>query len=440
VSYKGTVINYLYYSDSQIFNELQEMINDMIHSFIVEIVQNAVSVPVIITDSDTSHILAYGNISEKFIPVDEKKSVQNYVQEKMSENVPIQISLNPKTSGLIFYQDSVLISELMYYPLMLLIISVLLALIAYFTLRSFEKHEKENYDSFLDMLYGKFGVSITEKFLKPYNEKLYACNLNLLDVEAMGRFFPYANLNEIIQNMRKSNNDSYNNDFLYPKEGAAVFVRHLLNGLNPDLVHLGEEVRSIDIDQKTVVTESNTYHYDYLISSLPLNSFIRLIGKENLLEEHPLSFNQVLVLNLGFDKPSIDRDIHWIYIPSPDTNFYRAGFYNNIIGSEKLSMYIEIGYGMEEIITSEIIEQQLEQTLDNLHRIGIIQDHKLVDWQALVMSPAYVHITKDSNQFVKQLMNELSEHQIYTIGRYGQWKYCSIEDCMVDAAEVSKRI
>ena len=102
VSYKGTVINYLYYSDSQIFNELQEMINDMIHSFIVEIVQNAVSVPVIITDSDTSHILAYGNISEKFIPVDEKKSVQNYVQEKMSENVPIQISLKPKTSGLIF--------------------------------------------------------------------------------------------------------------------------------------------------------------------------------------------------------------------------------------------------------------------------------------------------------------------------------------------------
>ena len=119
------------------------MINDMIHSFIVEIVQNAVSVPVIITDSDTSHILAYGNISEKFIPVDEKKSVQNYVQEKMSENVPIQISLNPKTSGLIFYQDSVLISELMYYPLMLLIISILLALIAYFTLRSFEKHEKD---------------------------------------------------------------------------------------------------------------------------------------------------------------------------------------------------------------------------------------------------------------------------------------------------------
>ena len=63
----------------------------------------------------------------------------------------------------------------------------------------FNKKEKSNYDSFLDMLYGKFGKSIVEKFLKPYNEKLYACDLNKLDKDAMGRFFPYANINQIIK-------------------------------------------------------------------------------------------------------------------------------------------------------------------------------------------------------------------------------------------------
>ena len=31
------------------------------------------------------------------------------------------------------------------------------------------------------MLYGKFGVSIVEKFLRPYNEKLYAVDLRKLD-------------------------------------------------------------------------------------------------------------------------------------------------------------------------------------------------------------------------------------------------------------------
>ena len=56
----------------------------------------------------------------------------------------------------------------------------------------FNKEEKDKYDSFLDMLYGKFGKSTVEKFLKPYNEKLYACDLQTLDTDAMGRFFPYA--------------------------------------------------------------------------------------------------------------------------------------------------------------------------------------------------------------------------------------------------------
>ncbi|MFR8622312.1 hypothetical protein [[Ruminococcus] torques] len=80
------------------------------------------------------------------------------------------------------------------------------------------KKKKEDYDSFLDMLYGKFGKSIVEKFLKPYNEKLYAVDLKTLDKDAMGRFFPYADIPAIIDNM-KANKDStsYNNSFLYPK-------------------------------------------------------------------------------------------------------------------------------------------------------------------------------------------------------------------------------
>ena len=49
----------------------------------------------------------------------------------------------------------------------------------------FHKEEKEEYDNFLDMLYGKFGKSIVEKFLKPYNEKLYAVDLTTLDKDAM---------------------------------------------------------------------------------------------------------------------------------------------------------------------------------------------------------------------------------------------------------------
>src|ERR1700742_350272 len=54
--------------------------------------------------------------------------------------------------------------------------------------------------SFKEMLYARFGRSIAEKFLVPYNEKLYACDLGTLDKDAMGRFFPHANVTDVVRN------------------------------------------------------------------------------------------------------------------------------------------------------------------------------------------------------------------------------------------------
>ena len=52
-------------------------------------------------------------------------------------------------------------------------------------------------DNFKQMLYARFGRAIAEKFLIPYNEKLYATDLATLDKDAMGRFFPHADLTDI---------------------------------------------------------------------------------------------------------------------------------------------------------------------------------------------------------------------------------------------------
>lgn len=56
-----------------------------------------------------------------------------------------------------------------------------------------------------------------------------------------------------------------------------------------------------------------------------------------------LSYNKVLVFNLGFNKKSKYTKEHWFYIPDKNVNFYRIDFYDNILDADKLSMYIEIG-------------------------------------------------------------------------------------------------
>ncbi len=76
-----------------------------------------------------------------------------------------------------------------------------------------EGAEKAPETNFKEMLYARFGRGIAEKFLIPYNEKLYACDLATLDKDAMGRFFPHADLTDIVRNMRVANNASYNASF-----------------------------------------------------------------------------------------------------------------------------------------------------------------------------------------------------------------------------------
>ena len=99
-------------------------------------------------------------------------------------------------------------------------------------------------------------------------------------------------------------------------------------------------------------------------------------------------------------------------------------------------MYIEIGFKEDAIID---LEKQLELTLENLKKCGIISDHQLVAHKALIINPGYVHITKQSNEKVNDFRKMIAEDGIYTIGRYGKWTYCSIEDCMIDAMELANK-
>lgn len=303
----------------------------------------------------------------------------------------------------------------------------------------FNKTEKDNYENFLDMLYGKFGKSIVEKFLKPYNEKLYACDLNSLDTEAMGRFFPYANISQIINTMKESYGSSYNNTFMYPENGAMSFLNKMYNNLDKTRVKLNTSIVSINYENKTAITSNNEeIQYEYLINTIPLNHFLNLTESEEDKDlNNSLSYNKVLVFNLGFEKKS-DFDEHWIYFPDKEINFYRVGFYDNILNSDRLSLYIEIGYNKKD--TNIDVKDQLNKTLENLTKVGIVKDNKLVSYSTILMDPAYVHIQSDTNEQVENWREKRKNDNVYSIGRYGGWTYCSMEDVMIAAKELAETI
>jgi protoporphyrinogen oxidase len=303
------------------------------------------------------------------------------------------------------------------------------------------KEEKDNYDNFLDMLYGKFGNATVEKFLRPYNEKLYAVDLKKLDTDAMGRFFPYADLDAIIRNMKKEKSNSYNDTFLYLKKGTQYFIDKLYSKLDKNNISFNTEVNNIDIENKFVLTnKGEKIYYQNLINTTPLNVFFRSLNNEQTDKiVDAMSYNKVLVFNLGFDTPSARyKDEHWVYFPDKKLNFYRIGFYNNILRTDKLSVYVEIGYSKDQVIDTK---KELTDTLSNMKKVGIIgEEHKLIDYSSVIMDPAYVHISHETDAVIQNKISELNDKNVFTLGRYGKWTYSSMEDCMVWAEELSTRI
>ncbi len=291
--------------------------------------------------------------------------------------------------------------------------------------------------NFGDMLVRRFGRGIAERFLVPYNEKLYATDLSRLDVDAMGRFFPHADIGDVIRNMKSPDNGSYNSSFTYPRGGAIEYVKAFLVDLPPETISFQERLVSIDPSTRTATTNKRTITFDKLVSSAPLDKLVTMCGLP--FDSAAFTYNRVLVFNLGFDRKG-PGGVHWMYFPDRAVSFYRVGFYDNIFGDDRMSLYIEIGRPKDGVLDEAEIARLKERVLADLTREKIIDGHQLVASHQVVMDPAYVHITKGSLAEVARLRPILAAAGIYPVGRYGGWTYCSIEDNILETRALAKTL
>lgn len=282
--------------------------------------------------------------------------------------------------------------------------------------------------SFTDYVKNKLGNAICDKFIIPYNQKLYACDLNTLDYDAMGRFFPKpTNFDDLLNELRfKTKSKSYNDTFIYPTGGSIEFVKSLLKRVNSDNIKLNTEVINIDLENKIVKTNRGDIKFNKLINTLPFDVLLKMTGDE----VDNLSSNKVVVFNLGFDKPT-DIKSNWVYYPS-DEIFYRVGFYNNIFNTDKMSLYVEIGLEKNAKINES---ELLNKVLNDLTKVGVISEQKLIEKEMIIMNPAYVHITEKSKKQYQEWSEKHNKKDMYSIGRYGSWTYCSIEDNITQSRE-----
>src|ERR1035437_6131275 len=132
--------NYLYYQDSKLFSELKNVLDDLVKSFISEVAVNSASVPVIYTDSTKINVLASGNIDS--LKINDVAYLKTTIAAMAAKNQPIEVEFGDGSKSYIFYQESMLLTQLKYYPYVMFGVVGLFLLIAYLLFSTARKVEQ----------------------------------------------------------------------------------------------------------------------------------------------------------------------------------------------------------------------------------------------------------------------------------------------------------
>jgi hypothetical protein len=137
ILYKTHIVSFVYYKESKLFDELQHRKDSITSSFNNDLINNAALVPVIFTDRARDSVIAT-NMDPKKIG----KNLKARLDEMGDENTPIDVYINEDYHGLIFYEDSPVLTQIKLFPYIQTFIVGIFLLITYLIFNTFKAAEQ----------------------------------------------------------------------------------------------------------------------------------------------------------------------------------------------------------------------------------------------------------------------------------------------------------
>jgi protoporphyrinogen oxidase len=299
--------------------------------------------------------------------------------------------------------------------------------------------------NFHDWIYETFGEGIAKYFMVPYNQKLWQHDLRDISLDWVNWSIPKPSVEEVINGALgiKNRQFGYNPVFYYPKKGGiGIFP----NGIpvRGELL-LNNPVEKININKKQVkLKNGQKIRYKYLLSTMPLNSFVRAVeNPPSLLSSAHgrLEYISVLNVNLGIEREKV-IPYHWVYFPERNKPFYRIGCVSNISKNVApkgtSSLFVEISLRSDE---KHDVKKLTNQAIEALRETKILRKgDKLAVIYPIVLNCAYVIYNKARSKTVTHVQNYLNVQDVFSFGRYGSWIYSSMEDAVVQGKEVAEKV
>ena len=286
-----------------------------------------------------------------------------------------------------------------------------------------------------------FGKGFAEHFFFPYQEKIFDFPVTKLKTGWVNSV-PQTTLEDVLNGAlqkRDIHSIGYNAQFWYPKQGG---IDHLINCFAHTLknqIYTNYSANHIDLNKK-IVTFSNghTEHYDQLVSTIPLTRCLHLIG--NHTEAKKLLCNSVININLGINRDNLCQK-HWVYYPEKQYHFFRIGYpstLRSMAPNGYSSMSIEIA--SLPILSDARINTLTQKAIQQVRKIFGLSMQEIITQQTLILPHAYVIYDAWREKHIDTLLENLAKKSVYSIGRYGAWKYSSMYDAIVDGQSTATKL
>lgn len=313
-------------------------------------------------------------------------------------------------------------------------------------LREVERTDGPPPRNFEEFLTRRFGRGIAEHFMLPYNRKLWARDISGISCEwTSERVAEPKGKKEKFENQGGKRKPLQADTLVaYPETGGyeeiyRAFVPHV-----PRL-ELESEVVAVDPRRKLALTaDGRQFSWKFLVSTMPLPILVRVI--QDIPDEIREMADRLDYLSLRVEllltRRPLKTEIQRIYTGDPEIPAHKIAFNHNssdhLRNRPRHAIMAEVSVGP----TKEVrVREIAPRTVSFLCDVGVLRSPDDVHWAGhLDVHYGYPVYTHERPELVAGIKEWLARHDMYTLGRFGEWEYVNSDKCVKKGLDLGREL
>jgi protoporphyrinogen oxidase len=298
-----------------------------------------------------------------------------------------------------------------------------------------EAHGADATQNFAIWMERTFGDGITDRFMRPYNTKVWAFPPESMSATWIAERVSVVDHKRALRNVLLGLDDvgwGPNNTFRFPRSGGTGEIYRRLADALAAHVHYRRELVGVDaVRRRLRFADASVTDYDALVSTMPIDRLVAAI------EDVPtdvreaaasLEHNSVWVVGVGCERGLADGR-SWLYFADSGIPFYRVTNFAKYspanvpqADTARYSSYLtETAHSVHFPRAREGLEHAV---VKGLVATGLLdEDVPIASVHTIEVEYAYPIPTLDRDAALAVIQPWLMEHDIYSRGRFGSWRY-----------------